>query len=280
MFSMANHGCRTKSVYGGGVVIFLAGIIGVYGEHASAAENLTFVIDPTQSTLVASGTLAGQAIKTFPLGSSSGIGLTTSYRGSINATWDEVANSLQITGAQITAQDNAVQFSFPSNSTPDCYAFFISPFGISTSTFGEAFSGEIRSLSFSIQSPIVTNPQSFDTSLMTGAILGGQLDRTFTTYPLPSLTPTGEFDGTDSLGGNLSFGSNLASLSSSTEAETLTLPVATHINIVIGDGPAAGSILSLQLSGAIVATTATPEPSALLVLAGGSLFFLTRRRFA
>src|ERR1700744_3459876 len=80
-------------------------------------------------------------------------------------------------------------------------------------------------------------------SLLTGAVLGGEFDRTFTTYTSPSLTPSDEFDGTDFLSGHLAFSSNFAFLSGSAGTETLTLPVLTDINVAMGDGPAIGSTL-------------------------------------
>jgi len=81
------------------------------------ADSVTFVIDPTQSSLTASGSYQGRALQGQPFftifGTPGADSLVDSYGGTITANLDAGANTLELTGGNIAALENAAAAGSP-----------------------------------------------------------------------------------------------------------------------------------------------------------------------
>lgn len=236
------------------------------------ADVITFTVDPTQSSLSISGTFNG-----LPLYPQSGVAnpLTTAYSGTITAEHNFAENSLQITGSNIIG--NANGSSSPIN---------ISPVALSNYGFSSPFIvlpgrpegppqmvGALLAFSFSLTSPAITSPSSFDASQIAGTIESGKFEYELFLYNQGLVTTFYSTDGSGAAAGGLSFAAENGSLVDTGGIETLTIPISTEYTI-----EASGQPLVVDLSGTIVATAPVPEPSSLALLGLSTISLTARRR--
>ena len=149
------------------------------------------MFDPARSSLTISGTYAG-----VPFEGQVGFAdsLTASYGGTISAERDFVGNSLQITGGNITAQEGGeyAPFGLAAN------------YGIDTANLNSLFNA-IRNFDFSMSSPVITGPSSFDGSQVAAKITSGLFDHfQFDFITTPGGIISGAYT-TDQMSGSLTF---------------------------------------------------------------------------
>jgi hypothetical protein len=240
-----------------GLVVFW--VCGVQAA-VSFAGQVIFEVDPARSSLTASGTFNGAALgPQFTLVGGGG-SLVTSYGGIITTDLGANANSLQITGANIAAQDIKSAIIHPPlliNTKSANYGFFQNYSNLPPGeSFAEYF-GAIRGFSFSLGSPVINAPASFDASLLTGSVVTGELDSLYATSEF--VTPV-DVAYPNPIFGILQIATGNAQLADIGGVETLTIPFRTDLTIeVSGIGiPGEPLPLDLQLSGDIVATAAAP----------------------
>jgi hypothetical protein len=172
--------------------------IGMPAWSFGQATEVTYVIDPSQSVLIASGTCGGQIVQSRGTGvggvgmsgtNLSASGLVTSYFGTVTADRNYQADTLTITDSNIAAQQNAFADVIGGGLTPiettsnEDYSFFaLSAFPPSGATLpgmlapNNAFLGGIENLSFSISGVSTISATSLDTSQLSTAIISGQFD--------------------------------------------------------------------------------------------------------
>ena len=73
----------------------------------ACGDVITYIVDPTQSSLTISGTFQGYPLQFQPNAS---VGLRTSYAGTVTASRDFNAGTLQITSSAITAQTSGSSY--------------------------------------------------------------------------------------------------------------------------------------------------------------------------
>jgi len=212
---------------------------------AAFGGNLTFKVDPAKSSLTltdASG-LVGPIVG--PL--TPPTNLTVSYGGTITADMGASGGTFKITGGNVAAQSDYSFFTvFASDS-------FVSYSLVQVTVLG---------FSFSLSSPLIDSPASFDVSQISAAIDSGQANYAGTVTPLQPLRPPQEFDFSNPISGNLLFAAAQGSLIDAGGLETLTIPV--DADLVDQNG------VEAQFSGEIVATAPVPSP----LLGGGFLMAL------
>jgi hypothetical protein len=238
------------------------------------ADDVTYIIDPARSALIASGTFSGQTLQTNQFGSSDDPvihdGFTAAYTGTITVSRNLLTGAVQITSAVITAQDNPYfSSSPPSPPVPSNYSFFISPFGGSSNDNpSPLFEANVRDFSFSLVSPQIASPTSFDVSQLSATITSGRVDyATVYGFGLNEI----ENDSSAPIAGNLPIASATTSLADPTG--TLSIPIDTDLDVQLY-----GSPLALHLSGTIVATIAPEPATAALLIPAALLVRRTRAR--
>jgi hypothetical protein len=221
-------------------------------------EQVTYVVDPSRSSLTISGTYAGEV---FQAEEGFGDSLTASYGGTITADRDFGSETLQITGGTVAAIEGGAYapFELPSD------------YGIDTTTLDGFIA--IRNFGFSISSPLIGAPESFNSSLLTAAITMGLLDHYQIFVHVPGSATAGY--ATDPMTGGLVLDDGTASLRDSNGIETLVIPVSTNLSISrLGTG---SFTLELHFSGTIVAVAAVPEPVSIGTMLLGIVAIAVRR---
>lgn len=235
------------------VVGVAAGLGGVAGGGRAWGEQVTYYVDPGRSSL----TLSGTGPYGLPLAPGAGDdGLIVSYSGTINASRDLIANTLQLTGGIVAAQNGNV--TSPVTGQPANYNF---------TYFGGAGSNEfaVRGFSFSVTSPEIDSPSTFDVSQLSAVIQTGELDYKYSLG--------GGRVSSVPISGNLAFTSASATLRPTGEIETLTLPVDTDFSVVIYPS-GQPMTLPMHLSGTLIALS--PEPGTLVLLFLPAMFLMRR----
>jgi hypothetical protein len=224
-------------------------------------DDVAYTIDPTRSSIAVSGTWGSIPFIAVP--EVEGVipdndPLTTSYTGSISANRDFGLGTLQLTGGSISAEDNGA---YLPSLQPGNYGF------ASSLAFSQWVA--VRDFVFSLSSPFITSPSSFDSSTISAGIHSGQVDYTLINY---LSRPQNEDDSSVSFVGPLPLATGTAFLIDNGNIETLTIPIETDLEIQANDRP-----LALHFSGEIVATATVPEPGSFWWVGFVVPLFLGRR---
>ena len=262
--------------------------IGLMTTGARGSAQLTFSVEPTESSLAISGTWnSGSSYGTFPVSSQSGGSdtLATALGGSIVADCDAAQNTFQIAGGTVAAQIGGSYLPpAPPYAAPAPAVASEANFGIQTDA-GVFNQSAIRQFAFSLSSPAIASPSSFDAAVISAQIVSGGLDYlTYVgagSYPGQPVYP---YSTTDQITGNLVFASGPASLTAVDGEEILAIPITTQLTvgpIDLGLASLIGSTdsyLDLNVSGNIVATSVVPEPASWAVVITSAAFLFARRR--
>jgi hypothetical protein len=242
-------------------------VVLLFGSKILNAAAITYSIDPSQSTIALSGSLDGRPLQTNSFGSSDSStvydGFHITYAGTISAIRDTVADTLQIVEGHIDAANNTMFLSYPPTPpAPSNYSFFIT----TADSSGSLFEGAIRNLSFSISSPAIASPASFDASLITASVTSGQVDFAFISSGIES-------DFSTNVSSDLSLTPETGTVVDDGYFERLTIPFDTDLTVLLNGDP-----LSLNLSGNLVAVSNAPEPSSAALLCVATIPFVRRRK--
>ncbi len=231
-----------------GVGVAVGAVAGLLVASTALGAQVTYMVDPARSSLVVSNAGGLLLLDVYSIQSSPD-GLVSAYGGVITGNRDAVLDTLQLTGGSVLAETT----------------FFV-PAGYGPAAPDAAF-GTIGSFAFSISSPSITSPVSFDAGQLAAMITSGEFDYGAVTHTSPIVVDSFS---EPLAGGNLVLGPGLASLVDVGGIETLTVPVETDLDL-----EADGASFVVHLQGTIVATAAVPEPSS-LALFGAAVFLLLR----
>lgn len=229
------------------------------------ATPISFTIDPAQSSLTASGSMAGTVMMAQKFGSN-----VTSYSGTVEA--DLTAEGIKFTGGSLVAANQSGMLE------PDIDGML----GSARANYGHWASVElglfqtlegnsaIRGLVFSPSSQIVPmslsgDAHSFDTTQLDFTVASGTIDYLIGSSYFGSRDLSALYD---------TNGDGPATLAVTGNVETLTIPVSLGFRTSMMT--ANDSIL--MFSGQIVATREVPEPAGLGLLCLSAVGLLRRRR--
>jgi len=244
----------------------------------SAAE-MTFTVNPNLSGINVGGTFLGAPLQQQVVTTASDppnyqsvmyYGFEDYYCGTINVDADTSANTVQIVGGAVSAQQNASYLGPQFNFAPAAYGIYNG----GDPSVNTEFLAAIRDFSLSFTSTAISSPSDFDASQVSGSITSGELDYSFTS----DFTEPPEIDSSSEISGGLSLASAPASILDQDGVETLYLPVNTDFTIDVGDPSISSGLLYLDmdLTGVIEATPSVPEPTSIFLVAG-SIFVLVLR---
>jgi hypothetical protein len=232
----------------------------------ASADVITYTVDPTRSSLTISGTNNGDPLQPQSAVASS---LTTSFAGIISASRD--SNTLEITSATAIAQ-NAGAFSIGDESQAN-YSF-LAP---SSTNLDLVYWGAIIDFSISMTSPAIGSPTNFDASLVSATIGSGTLE--YGRFSVGEPRSELNIGSITSMSGALTLGHGIATLRDNGGIETLTLPIESDLTDELPGPVGTTNLLTIHLSGTIVATASVPEPTSLAVLVVPPFILLFRQRY-